>query len=82
MSKFAAINTLDYRLSMMGFYHPDSTKTREYISSDGRGVVVRCKRDDMYGMGWYWYVDGTQKGYSFSKRLLIQQMEKSGEYNV
>ena len=81
MSKYAAISTLDYRLSMMGFSHPDSTKTKEYTNKQG-DVVVRCC--SLYGVGWYLFACGDNyiKAYSFSKRLLVQQMEESGEYNV
>ena len=81
MSKYAAIYTPDYRLRLMGFSHPDSTKTKEYVNGKG-DVVIRCQRSYLYGIGWYWYVNGEVREYSFSKRLLIDMMERSGVYSL
>lgn len=73
MSKYAAINTLDYRLAMMGFSHPDSTQLKVYRNSSGDMLI---NRNGCFGNGWYWYRhDIGYQEYRSSKRSLVQLME-------
>jgi hypothetical protein len=74
MNKFTAINTLDYRLSMLGYYHPDSTKRFEYRNASGDSLIR--KNDPSFGIGWYWYrkLINVQE-YHWSKRSAVKEME-------
>jgi len=77
MSKYAPINTLDYRLAMMGFTHPDSTQLKKYVHKSGDTLE---RRNGQYSIGWYWTVNSAgcsldRERYSFKKHSIVKQME-------
>ena len=79
MNKYGVINTLDFRLAMMGFSHPDSTKKNEYYNANGDKLVYSF--ECQYGaVSWCWFVRGALYSASFSKRSIVSTMESSGLY--
>ena len=77
MSKYASINTLDHRLAMMGFHHPDSTKRKEYVHANGDRLSLEMS----FGTPrWYLYAAVDIRFDSFGKRSVVFQMEDSGLY--
>lgn len=77
MSKYASINTLDHKLAMMGFSHPDSTQKKVYVHANGDKVQLEMA----FGTPrWFWYADNEVKFDSFSKRSVVLTMEDSGIY--
>ena len=76
MSKYASINTLDHRLAMMGFHHPDSTKRKEYVHANGDRLSLEMS----FGTPrWYWYAETKVSSACFKKNI-VAMMERYGLY--
>ncbi len=77
-NKNNAINTLDHRLLVMGFSHPDSTKKNTYVHRCGDKLEHRVGE---FGRGWYWYRWNLEYTFwHYMKKSAVKAMEATGRY--